>query len=359
MNLTARFALIALLLLTGLRGFAQNGSYGAYEDIQNFFWVFEDGELKQLEALKVRDYKVGRNLVAFVNNQGQFKIYEGGYTKVLAENSPTFFNVTDHLLVFGIGGSLYVYEDRRASQVASFVREYVGGDSIVAFNNSNNNFVAYYRGRSRTLEVFPVTGLKGSKNCLAYLDNLDQFQAYMFGQKVTLDANTPKEYKLGRNTIAYIDFYGRFKIFHKGNIIEADPFAPRQWEVGDDLVAFINRNGQFMVFDDGIITEIESQPPTMFKLEDAIIAYTLPSRQFKAYNHGQTYDLESYEPADFLIDNEMLVYPDYMNYLKGLDHGELVKCTNRIQKGYSLWIDVVASDVTKGQPQFYYKGKFY
>jgi hypothetical protein len=359
MNLITRSTFLVLLMAMSRIGMAQNGAYGAYEDIQNFFHVFENGSIEQLEALKVRDYQVGRNLVAYINNQGQFKIYEKGYVKTLAENSPEFFSATDHLLIFGIGGILYVYEDRRATQIASFVKEYVGGDSIVAFNNVNNNFVAYYRGRSRTLEVFNVFGLKGSKNVLAYLDNLEQFQAYLYGQKTLLDANPPKEYKLGRNTIAYVDFYGRFKIFHKGNIIEADPFSPREFEVGDDMVAFINRNGQFMVFDDGIITEIESQPPSMFKCVDAIIAYTLPSRQFKAYTHGQTYDLESYEPATFEIDNEMLVWPDYMNYLKALDHGEIVKASNRIQNGFTLWIDVVASDVTKGQPQFYHKGKFY
>ncbi len=355
----ARFLIFICLLGLSISVSAQNGSYGAYEDIQFYFHAFEDGEFKQLEALKVREFQVGRNYIAYVNNQGQFKLYEKGYCKTLSENTPEFFTVTDHFLIFGMGGSLYIYEDRRSQQVASFVKEYVGGDSIVAFNNLNNNFVAYYRGRSRTLEVFNVTGLKGGKNVLAYLDNLEQFQAYMFGQKTMLDANPPKEYKLGRNTIAYVDFYGRFKIFHKGNLIEADPFAPREWEVGDDLVAFINRNGQFMVFDDGIITEIESQPPTKWALTDAIIAYVLPSRQFKAYNHGQTYDLESYEPENFAIDNEVLVWPDYMNYLKALDHGEIVKASNRIQKGYSLWIDVIASDVTKGQPQFYYKGKYY
>jgi hypothetical protein len=359
MNLKSVFTLTLLLIACSLQSMAQNGAYGAYEDIQNFFHVFEDGQFKQLEALKVKDYKVARNYVAYVNNQGQFKLYEKGYNKTLAENTPEFFTVTDHLLIFGVGGSLYIYEDRRAQQIASFVKEYVGGDSIVAFNNLNNNFVAYYRGRSRTLEVFHVTGLAGSKNVLAYLDNLEQFQAYLYGQKTMLDANPPKEYKLGRNTIAYVDFYGRFKIFHKGNIVEADPFAPRQFAVGDDLVAYINRNGQFMVFDDGIISEIESQPPSKFQLTDAIIAYTLPSRQFKAYTHGQTYDLESYEPESFAIDNELLVWPDYMNYLKGLDHGVLVKASNRIQTGYEIWIDVVACNVTKGQPQFYYKGKFY
>lgn len=359
MKLTSRILCCLLLLLASLPLTAQNGAYGAYEDIQNYFHVFHEGEIEQMEALKVKSFQVGRNMVAFVNNQGQFKIFEGGYVKTLAENTPQFYSVTDHYLIFGIGGTLYIYENHRSQTVASFVHAYAGGDSIVGFNNMNNNFVAYYRGRLRTLEVFHVSGLMGSKNCLAYLDNLDQFQVYMYGQKTLVEANTPKEYKLGRNTVAYVDFYGRFKIFHKGNVIEADPFSPREYAVGDDMVAFINRNGQFMVFDDGIITEIESQPPTKWELTDAIIAYTLPSRQFKAYTHGETYSLESYEPASWLIDNEMLVWPDYMNYLKGLDHGELIKASNRIQKGYSLWIDVVASDVTKGQPQFYYKGKYY
>ncbi|MBK9448250.1 MAG: hypothetical protein IPN95_02300 [Bacteroidetes bacterium] len=354
-----RFLLFLFMLGSSLSVSAQSGGYAVYEDIQGFFYVFDNGIVKQLEGLKVKEYKVARNYVAYVNNQSQFKLYDKGYNKTLAENLPEFFTTTDYLLVFGVGGNLYVYEDKRAQQVASFVKQYVAGDSIVAFNNLNDNFTAYYKGRSRTLEVFAVTGLQAGKNILAYLDNMEQFQAYLYGQKYQLDNNPPKEYKCGRNTIAYVDFYGRFKIFYKGEIIEADPFSPKSYQVGDNMVAYINRNGQFMVFDDGIITEIESQPPMEYELNDAIIAYSLPSRQFKAYYKGETFVLESYIPESYKIDNELLVWPDYMNYLKALDHGEIVKATNRIQQGYELWLDVVVSDVGKGVPQIFHKGKFY
>ena len=353
------FILVIALSFSGYFSFAQNGALGAYEDIQQFFHVFDNGQFKQLEALKVQDYVVGRNLVAYVNNQGQFKVYQKGYARTLTENRPDFFQVSDHLVVFGLGGNMYVFEDKRSTPVGAFTKDFVLGDSMLAFNTFNNNFVVYYRGRAKTVEVFTVTGLSAGKNVVAYMDNLDQFQAYLYGEKYLLDMNIPKNYKTGRNTVAFVDFYGRFKIFYKGDIIEADAFAPKSYEVGDNMVAFVNRNGQFIVFDDGLLTTVESQPPSKYEVNDAIIAYSLPSRQFKAYYKGQTFNLESYIPESYMIDNEVLVYPDYMNYLKALDHGELVKASNRITYGYDLWIDVVSSDVGKGQPQFYYKGKFY
>lgn len=359
MNIRTLFLVGLLGMVSVSKGLAQNGAYAAFEDIQQFFHVFEGGQLRQLEALKVRSYQVARNHVAFVNNQGQFKLYEKGYAKLLSENVPEFYKTTDHLLIFGVGGNLYVYEDKRASVIGNFVREFAAGDSIIAFNNMNNIFTVYYRGRSRSVEVFNVDGIKAGKNLVAYLDNLEQFQVYMYGQKYLIDANRPKEYHLGRNVMAYVDFYDRFKIFWKGEIIEADPFHPQSYQVGDNMVAYVNRNGKFMVFDDGVITEIESQPPSKFELTDGVIAYTLPSRQFKAYYKGETFDLESYVPDSWRIDNEVLVYPDYMGYLKGLYHGEPVKVSNRIQYGYDLWIDVAVANVGLGQPQFYYMGNYY
>lgn len=333
--------------------------YGVFEDIRQYFHVFDHGRFKQLETLKIQDYKVGRNLVAYVNNQGQFKVYQDGYDQVLKENTPERYEVTDYIMVFELGGQLHVFEKRRSRRLASFVGDYAFGDSIIAFMDVNRNLNVYYKKQIRNLEVFDVQGMQVGKNILAYTDNLEQFQVYYAGQKKQLEVLLPRSYKTGRNTLAYVDSYGRFKIYHKDMLIQADPFPPQSYQVGDDKVGFVNRNGQFMVFDDGLIMEIENQPPDRYEVNDAVIVYSMPDRSFKAYYDAEVFHLESYIPESYQVDNAVLVYPDYMNNLKALYYGKKVKAANRLIRDYELTLDVISSDVTMPRPQFFYKEKFY
>lgn len=357
-NSTVKKSIILLLFaFSFLQMTAQ--SIGAFEDVRNYFFVFDDGRIEQLETQKVRDYKVARNFLVWINIQGQFKMYENGYTKVLLENPPNFFGITDNILIYEMNDQVFVYEYRRSRRVAAFVKDYAFGDSVISFLDWNNGLNVYYRGRTRNLEVFDVTQRRVGKNVVAYVDNVGEFHCFHGGETYDLDYLVPVSFKVGRNTVAFVDNYNRFKIYHKGNIVQADPFPPRVYETGDDLVAWVNRNGQFMVFEDGLITQVEDLNPNKFVVNDAIVAYELPNRHFKAYYKGQIFDLESYIPESYKIDNEVLVWVDYMNNLKALYYGEQVKPANRIVRDYNVFLDVVVSDVNMARPQFFYKGKIY
>lgn len=337
----------------------QSQSIGAFEDVRNFFYVFDDGKIVQLESQKVQDFKVARNFLVWINIQGQFKIYEGGYTKVLLENAPSFYGITDNLMLYEMNGQVFVYEYRRSRNVASFVKDYAFGDSIISFLDWNNGLNVYYRARSRNLAVFDIEQRVVGKNVVAYVDNVGEFRCFHAGEVFDLDYLVPVSFKVGRNTVAFVDNYNRFKIYHKGNIVTADPFPPRSYQTGDDLVAWVNRNGQFMVFEDGIIQQVEDINPTKFTVNDAIVAYELPNQHFKAFYKGRVFDLESYIPESYKSDNEVLVWVDYMNNLKALYHGEVVTPANRIVRDFEVYLDVIVSDVNMMRPQFYYQGKIY
>ena len=145
-----------LLAFASLRTTALAQALAAYEDARGFFYVFDDGAIKLLEGQKVTSYSVGRNMVAYVNNLGQFKVYENGYAKVLRENAPSKYTVTDYLMVFELGGQLYVYEYSQSKRVTNFIERYVFGDSLIAFTDFNRNLNIWYKGGVKNLEVFDV-----------------------------------------------------------------------------------------------------------------------------------------------------------------------------------------------------------
>lgn len=332
---------------------------GAYEDVMKFLYVFDGGKVDKLESQPVKEFKVARDRLVWINNVGQFKIYENGYSKVIRENAPNSYGISDNFMVYELGGQLYVYERQRSRRVANFAGTYAFSDSVLAFIDFNAGMNVYYRGQTRNLEVFDVADMQVGKNTVAYMDNLGQFYVFWAGENEQLDHLQPQEFRSGRNTVAYVDNYGRFKIFHKGNLIDADPFKPREFQVGDDMVVWINRNNQFMVFEDGLITMIEDVNPDKFTLKDAVVAYEMPNQHFKAYYKMQTYLLESYIPEKYKIDNEILAWVDYMNNLHGLAYGERIRPADRIVTDFEVNLDVITSDVNRPRPQFYYQGEIY
>ncbi len=354
-NYISSFVLLLIISFSSLP--AQQ--LAAFEDNRQFFFVFDGGKIDQLEALPVKEYRVARNFLLWVNNIGQFKMYEDGYVKVLREIAPTRYSTSDHLMAYELGGQLFVYERRRSRNISNFASNYILNDSIIAFFDFNQGLNVYYHGRTQNLEVFDATNINVGKNIIAYLDNMQQFYVFWGGDNNNLDHLKPQSFKTGRNTCAYVDNYGRFKIFHKGIVIDADPLTPTSYQVGDDMVAWVNRNRQFMVFEDGIITMVEDIVPEKWVLNDAVIAYEMPNRHFKAYYEGETQILESYIPEDYKIDNETLVWVDYMNNLHALAYGKRVKPAKRIVSEFEIFVDVIQSNVNMFRPQFYYDGQVY
>lgn len=362
-----KYFLSFVLLLTFSSEMLPAQQLAAYQDVRGFFHVFDDGRFKQLESLPVKEFRVARNFLLWVNNVGQFKIYEKGYVKVLRETAPRRYVTSDHLMAYELGGQLFVYERQRSRSITNFASNFILNDSVIAFFDFNQGLNVYYRGRARNLEVFDVRmdQIEVGKNVVAYVDNIGQFAAYWAGEKYELEHLVPREFRAGkeffagRNVMAYVDNYGRFKIFHKGMVIDADPLTPRSFQVGDDMVAWVNRNNQFMVFDDGIITMVEDINPEKYRLIDGVIAYELANRHFKAYYQGETHILESYIPEQYKIDNQTLAWVDYMNNLHALSYGELIKPAKRIVSGFDLVVDVIQSNVNMARPQFYYDGTIY
>ncbi len=362
-----KFIASLVILLTLSSEFLSAQQLAAYEDVRGYFFVFDDGRTEQLESLPVKEYRVARNFLIWVNNVGQFKMYEDGYVKVLREVAPRQYATSDHLMAYELGGQLFVYERNRSRNISNFASNFILGDSVIAYFDFNQGLNVYYNGRGRNLEVFDVRPdqIEVGKNLVGYVDNIGQFTVYWAGEKYELEHLVPQrflagsEFVAGRSVLAYTDAYGRFKIFHKGIVIDADPFQPRIFQVGDNMVAWVNRNNQFMVFDDGIITMVEDIQPQRFNLTDGVIAYELPNRHFKAYYKGVTQILESYIPEEYKIDNETLAWVDYMNNLHALTYGERVKPAKRIVTGFELIVDVIQSNVNMARPQFYYDGNIY
>lgn len=153
--------IIPIIFLLKTVAIAQGGGLGAYVDYQQHFWVFDHGKFKKLESQPIQEYKVSRNYVAYISKVGQLKAYYNGKSRILTENFPDFYHVTDNLLFFGLGSTFYTFEDNKINRLGSWAGpNKVYGDSMVAMFDYFQFFMVWYQGELHELDAFQIHDVK-------------------------------------------------------------------------------------------------------------------------------------------------------------------------------------------------------
>ncbi|RLD71039.1 MAG: hypothetical protein DRJ10_19765 [Bacteroidetes bacterium] len=155
----------------------------AYEDNStNTFHVFYKGEIIDLEDFKPKSFKVGDDLLAYIDALEEFKVFADGEVKVLSEFEPDAYYVTDSLVVYIEQGYLKVY----------------------------------YNGQIYELENFVPEDFQIQERTIAYIDLNGWLKAFSAGKHFTVTKDLVKSFKLTYNTILINTTVNTVKIYYEG-----------------------------------------------------------------------------------------------------------------------------------------------
>lgn len=341
---------------------AQNLS--VFSDYRDYFYVFDDGMIKELEYLPVQSYQIGGICVAYVDNTDNFKVYYQGEVFKPEHVPVDKYFATDYLVAYTLGQQLKVFDNGK-SKILTFQADcYVISDSIIAFcDRLTKFFKVYYNGEITILEDGvagpPLKNIKIGDNILAYIDYSNYFKIFYRGNTIEL-ADLPLRYKAGKNTVAYVDGSSlAFKVFYKNNIYELEVFQPKSFKVADDMVAYIDDSGTFKVFYDGGTTTISSFEPDFYKVKDNIIVYS-EQTIFKVFNKGKSHTLENYIPVNYQLDYNTVVWIDQQDNLKSF-YGGQVKTLTEYEKlnKFELSGNTIMFNTGINTNKISYKGQIY
>ena len=125
----------------------------AYHDYREYFYVFDNGLTKLLEYLPVQSYQIGGNAIAYIDNSYNLKVYSKGMVTKLDIVPDIKYFATDHLVAYMAAAQLYVFDNSRIKTLSNWVDYYAVGDSLIAFfDQFNQSFQVYYKGKSIVLE---------------------------------------------------------------------------------------------------------------------------------------------------------------------------------------------------------------
>jgi hypothetical protein len=212
--------------------------------------VYYEGNIYELEytlVSKLGNYEVGDNTVAFINGSHYFKVFSQGETLELSTWEPKEFKCGKDMVAFVDGSSneLKLFVTDKIVKLENFQPLSMQmGDNIFAYVSDDNAFKIYTKGKLLKVESYaPDTYMVKDNIAAFYAEN--KFQVFYDGERYELESVQPRSIIISNNSMAYLDHAGRLKLFSEGKTQLVTTETTQGFELnGDVLKYFDSGNGQ-------------------------------------------------------------------------------------------------------------------
>lgn len=112
------------------------------------FALYENGEILDLESIRVPDYKATNNFVVYLDNNKNLMYYKNGVIKKLSNYSPDIYKANDNIVVWTEAGLFFLFDGKQTYEIGNFVPDdYKLTNEILAFRNVMGGVSVFYEGK--------------------------------------------------------------------------------------------------------------------------------------------------------------------------------------------------------------------
>ncbi|MEZ4938565.1 MAG: hypothetical protein R2799_13325 [Crocinitomicaceae bacterium] len=349
------------LLLVQLN--AQN--LGAFKDRNDYFVVFDEGELVKLEYQLVSLFYVKNQCVAYIDPRDNFMIY---WNKKKERVSPQVDNIyaTDNLVVFAAGPILKVWEGGQTTLLTMNAGKYHASDSLVIFEQTLDNSIhVYYNGQKKEVDrgVFGTVVEEGAigYNTLVYQNRVKQYNLIHRGRQFPLFTWTDKvAFSCGQNIVAYNDpVQNVFMVYDDEEFIEVETLPAKSMQAGRGFVVYEDANSNLKMYKDGqILEDLSSYSPDWYKVKDSMVVFA-ENQVFKVYDGEKVVTLENFIPDSYSFDNKSIAWRNNNGGVDAYIDGEKKTLTNEWAKEFYVNGNTIVMELPNKKFKIYWRGKFY
>lgn len=249
-------------LLSGYTSsFIAGDSLVGFFDINNsMLRAYYNGQVQDLENMLGREadsikFKVGDNIMAYVNASDQFKIFYREHILNLESAPPSSFQA--------------------GRNIVSYVDGYT------------QNFKIFYNGMSYTIETLPPTSYITGDDMVAYISNTGDFKIFYQGQLLKVSSFAPVFYNVVDKVIVYFD-NKFFTAFYNGKITTLESYVPSNVQLDYNTVAYMDRNNYLQALYYGKQQRISEEKITTFELTGDVLKYTSGMSDTRFFLNGKT-----------------------------------------------------------------------
>lgn len=324
--------LLFLLISIGNISAQEFWGFGPFTNLQGYFKVFHNGVVRQLEYLPVKSYQLGDNLLAYIDNKGDVKVFQGENVKMLAGIANNY-SVSDNILVFNQGPVTSVWKDGKGQLLTNFGRRYVVTDSLVVFEDTQFNTVrVWYNGEIK--DLYAVIGDVYLPNAVG--DNVIAFKAgggthFVFHSGQFYELDTYREsvkFSCGRDIAAFNDpIHMSFAIYEKGQFLDLDPMHAKKFIAGISCVTYVDQNLNLQYYKNGNLKTLSNYSPDYWDANDHMVIWG-EGDLFQVWDGKEIVTAAYYKPERWVIKNNVVAFKNQMNGVDCVINGQVINITN-------------------------------
>ena len=173
-----------------LDDYAENVIYEAGRDIVAFidrsdlsFKVFFKGETMELETFEPRSFKVGDEMLAWVDNLGHLKIFQNGEVKTVSNYEPEFYDLVDNVLIFEEQGFFKTVCNNEIYIVERYIPQPYRVDwNTIAYLDENRFVKVFQNCESKVVSYERVNELTLIRDLVIFSEGINKIKIYFLGQ---------------------------------------------------------------------------------------------------------------------------------------------------------------------------------
>ncbi len=173
-----------------LDDYVENIVFEAGRDIVAFidrpdqsFNVFYKGEKRELETFEPRSFKVGDEMMAYVDNLGHLKYFYDGEVEVVSNFEPRFYEVVDNVLVFEEQGYFKTVCNNEIYVVERYIPEpYLIDWHTIAYLDENRFVKIFQNCSSDIISYEKVKDLRLIRDLVIFEEGINKVKIYFMGQ---------------------------------------------------------------------------------------------------------------------------------------------------------------------------------
>ncbi|NVK63825.1 MAG: hypothetical protein HWE22_04525 [Flavobacteriales bacterium] len=332
-------------------------------DFSGFFKSFQDGFFRQIEFQRVREFKTGDDVVAYIDFRGNLRVFDGSQPEDIS-NVQVEYEVSDHLMIWKIGPTLNMWDDGEMRTLTYFADQYILRDSIIVFNDTRFNSVhVYYDGdiyelykSSGTVAMPEVVG----ENIVAFRDNGNFNKVFWNGQIYELDVwHNKYSFSAGTDILAFNDpVNGTFAIFEDGQFLDVEDFRMNSYKAGRGFVVYENVNNDLMIYKDGATKKLTNFGADFYDVVDDVVIWTENGFTY-GYANGQKIELAKFEVNNYKLKNNVIAFTNIMGGVDAVIDGKLKTLTTLQNVEFTIHGNAVLLESFNSTFTLYINGREY
>lgn len=173
-----------------LDDYVENIEYEAGRDIVAFidkpdqsFQLFYKGEILELENFEPRSFKVGDEVLAYVDNLGHLKFFKDGEVQTVSNFDPEFYDVVDNVLIFEEQGFFKTVCNGEIYIVERYIPQpYMIEWNTIAYLDENRFVKVFQNCESKVVSYERVYELNLYRDLVIFSEGINKIKIYFLGQ---------------------------------------------------------------------------------------------------------------------------------------------------------------------------------